>query len=124
MAIWWLVALGGAFGAVTRFAIQAGMMSILPSFPVGTAIANFVGCFLAGLASSCIHAGSAHIRALLLTGFMGAFTTFSSFALEIVLQIETSKRIFALAHWLGGAFLCILLCYIGLRVGAWLTGSP
>lgn len=81
-----LLAIAGAAGTVARFLCSQAVHAILGAgFPYGTLVVNSVGCFLFGLLYTLsaerglIH--DAH-RAVLLTGFMGAFTTFSTFAFE------------------------------------------
>ncbi|HKK20885.1 MAG TPA: CrcB family protein [candidate division Zixibacteria bacterium] len=81
-----LLALAGAVGTLTRYGI-AGLVQRIAgaSFPWGTMTVNICGCFLAGLLWALFENRwpvSGDIRAMLLIGFMGAFTTFSAFILE------------------------------------------
>jgi len=82
------VAIGGALGAVLRYLVATGVQKKLAvPFPVGTLTVNVVGSFLIGL---FLHYGVEHLRlppeakAFFVVGFLGAFTTFSSFSYEAV----------------------------------------
>ncbi|MCA9198046.1 MAG: fluoride efflux transporter CrcB [Planctomycetales bacterium] len=82
-----LVAIGGALGAVGRHLLSQWLHHrFAVQFPIGTLAANLIGCFLIGV---LIHgAESPHlpdwIRPLMITGFLGALTTFSTFTAETV----------------------------------------
>ncbi len=90
------VACGGAFGAMARYATSLLAQRWLgTNFPYGTVIANMLGCFLMGtlfaLSTRGIALQQGQAKLLLLVGFLGSFTTFSSFALDnVVLSREQS----------------------------------
>lgn len=82
-----LVGLGGFFGSVCRYLVSGWAQSLAPfsSFPWGTLTVNLAGCLLLGLAAGLAEAKgvlSPHTRLLLMMGFLGGFTTFSTFGLE------------------------------------------
>ncbi len=82
---WLWVGLGGAFGAMLRYAISLLLPVALGQFPWATWYANVIGCALAGVflaASEKYALLQGDGRLLLLVGFLGGFTTFSSFGLE------------------------------------------
>lgn len=89
--------IGAVFGAVARFTIThfSSEMSHHHGFPYGTLIVNVVGSFLAGfvLAYTDRNAHSDLIRIALVTGFCGAFTTFSAFAFESVDYLRTGAAV-------------------------------
>lgn len=81
---WLLVAVGGALGAVSRFAVVRAASSLGGAFPLGTLLVNVLGCLIAGFAVQWLAQrapGSAY-RPLLQVGFLGAFTTFSAFSVD------------------------------------------
>lgn len=81
-----LLALAGSLGTLSRYGL-AGMTHRFtsPSFPWGTLTVNLLGCFLAGILWSLFEERwpvSGETRTIVMVGFMGAFTTFSSLILE------------------------------------------
>jgi len=83
-----LVALGGAVGSIARY-LMASRIQLATGwqFPLGTVLVNILGCFLIGILYVLLVARpdpKHELRALLITGVMGGFTTFSSFSLETV----------------------------------------
>ena len=83
-----LVAAGGAVGSVARYLMASSIQSSTGwSFPIGTVLVNILGCFLIGALYVLLVARPdprQDLRALLMVGVMGGFTTFSSFSLETV----------------------------------------
>jgi CrcB protein len=82
--IFW-IALGGAVGSVSRYVLGGAAQKIAGApFPVGTLLVNVSGCFLIGILSQHYMNVQAHpqMRAALITGFCGGYTTFSAFSLE------------------------------------------
>ena len=86
-----VIALGGAMGAVTRYGLSGWVQSsIETTFPLGTLAVNVLGSFLLGVSLLLFEnlAWSAEIRTLVTIGFLGAFTTFSTFSYEAVVLLE------------------------------------
>lgn len=85
---WLAVALGGAFGAMGRYAVVAYLFPVASNrFPTGTLAANVAGSFLLGVCYVLIVEKGLlgpQWRLVIMTGFLGAFTTFSAFALETI----------------------------------------
>lgn len=112
-----LVAVGGFFGAMTRYGMSRVINNRFPSaFPFGTFSINLLGSFLLGLLLGGTHNSS--ITLLLGTGFMGAFTTFSTFKLENV-HLRLNKEHGLFVRYLGLSYtMGILLAFIGYTLGS------
>ncbi|PJI44093.1 MAG: fluoride efflux transporter CrcB [Rhizobium sp.] len=115
-----LVALGGAVGSVCRYLVGVGALRLMgPSFPWGTLAVNVAGSFAIGILAELIVArfgASAELRLLLITGFLGGFTTFSAFALDAVTLFERGASL-AAATYLAlsiGASIAAAIAGIGL----------
>ncbi|MBA4495417.1 fluoride efflux transporter CrcB [Paenactinomyces guangxiensis] len=80
---WIIIGLGGSFGAVTRYALTIWVQSISSrSFPFATFLINITGSFLFGICLGWNHPGPFHFAVT--TGFLGGYTTFSTFGVESV----------------------------------------
>jgi CrcB protein len=114
------VGIGGFFGAVARFGTTALAGVALGSrWPVGTFVANCLGCLLLGwLRPWQVGGGSAMVAALVLTGFCGSYTTFSTFMLEshelTVAHGARAAAVYVASSVLMGA----IFVGIGMRLGA------
>lgn len=111
-----LVAIGGFFGAISRFGMSNWIKSKSPStFPIATLFVNLIGSFLLGL---IIGANLERTWQLLLgTGFMGAFTTFSTFKLENI-QLHAKKSWNVMFLYLSISYTAgILLAFFGIKIG-------
>lgn len=112
-----LVALGGAVGSVCRYLVGVGALRLMgPSFPWGTLAVNVAGSFAIGILAELIVArfgASAELRLLLITGFLGGFTTFSAFALDAVTLIERGASLAAATY---------LILSIGASIAAAIAG--
>jgi fluoride exporter len=110
--IYLYVALGGALGSVTRYAVSLGTARWLGvGFPWGTLIVNVAGSFAIGLLAALVTADGrpalgTDARAFLMIGILGGFTTFSSFSLETL----NLARGGALAAAAANAGLSLALC--------------
>ena len=115
------IALGGAAGAVARWLVSIGAHRWLGrEFPWGTLIVNVAGSFLMGLLAVLLverlALGPAW-RAGLLIGFLGAFTTFSTFAMETVQLAEDGLGFRALGNILISVGLCVVAVLVGMQLG-------
>lgn len=108
-----LAVFGGAgFGALLRWWLGGWLNPVFPTVPLGTLAANLIGGLLVGVASTVFthHAGLApELRLLIITGFLGGLTTFSTFSVEVVTLIGRQQYGWALgaagAHLVGSLFL-------------------
>ena len=115
--IWISVALGGALGALGRFAIAQQIKGV-----AGTLVANGVGCLLMGCLVGFLSTRapvSEAVRPFLLTGVLGALTTYSTFSLETLQLWQSGRALMAVAYAMGTLLLSLLACALGL----WMTRS-
>ena len=102
---------GGSLGALSRYGVSLLAASLFGSrFPWGTLIVNLAGCFLIGL---CF----ALARLFFMTGFLGALTTFSAFALESVNAMRAQAHLVMAANLLLNNVLGAALVLLGMWVG-------
>jgi CrcB protein len=115
------IALGGAIGAVMRYLVSTGVYSLLgKGFPYGTLAVNVLGSFLMGFLFVYLMERSSlgpEWRALILIGFLGAFTTFSTFSIETLNLIENGAMVRAMANVLVSVITCILATWLGVILG-------
>ncbi|CAN7302861.1 fluoride efflux transporter CrcB [Rhizobium sp. LjRoot258] len=92
-----LVAVGGAIGSVLRYYVGQWALRLAgPAFPWGTLTVNVVGCFVIGVFAEMIvrrFDASPEMRLLLITGFLGGFTTFSAFSLDAISLFERGAAV-------------------------------
>lgn len=116
------VAVGGAFGAVVRFLVSSGIYQWLGrGFPYGTLVVNVIGSFMLGLLTESLMQQRITItfeyRAAILVGFIGAFTTFSTFSLETFYLLEQGQLTKAGLNIVTSVSACLLAIWIGLLCG-------
>lgn len=119
------IAVGGAAGAVLRYLVSGWTYALLGTgFPWGTLVVNLIGSFLIGFfwqifATTTV---SPNMRHLIMTGGLGAFTTFSTFALESVNFFREGDIELGMANIIVSDFLGIALVFLGVIAGR-LVGS-
>ncbi len=113
-----LLAGAGALGTLTRFGIARGIQLWLGSlFPWGTFIVNVSGCFLFGLVYILGEERqilSAEARLILLTGFMGAYTTFSTYIFESAGMLRDAQWLPLAGYLIGQLILGLAGLYLGM----------
>jgi CrcB protein len=115
------VALGGAFGASARYALDRLVEARSESvFPWATFVVNVSGCFLIGLISATLidrHHLPAWLRIGLVMGVIGGYTTFSTFAQEALDLVDARDVVEGVAYIGGSIVLGLVAVYVGRTVG-------
>ncbi len=115
------VAVGGAFGAVARHLINISpLTNVFEKFPFPTFFINITGSFLSGFLFVLLSdkfSINENFRIAIMIGFLGAFTTFSTFELEIFSLVR--ERYFATT--LAYLFLSVFVGFLGILSGVWLA---
>lgn len=113
---------GGALGAAARYAL--GLYAVRrfgPAFPWGTLVINLTGCFalglFAGVRLSGRHPMPDILPAAFAVGFLGAYTTFSTFGLETVLLLESGRGMAAFGYVAASVILGIAAAALGYWAG-------
>ena len=113
-----LVAFGGGVGSIARYLCQKWLGESYPHpFPWGTFVVNLVGCFLIGIiyaASEKTTFVGPQVRLLLITGFCGGFTTFSTFAFENMHLLRANDTVYFLIYTIGSVVLGIMAVFAGM----------
>lgn len=119
------VCLGASVGALLRWWLGAQLNSLFPAIPPGTLTANLVGGYVVGLAIAFFAtypAISPEWRLLIITGFCGGLTTFSTFSAELVTLLQQGRSLWALgaaATHLGGS---LVMTLAGIGTVNWFRG--
>ena len=118
---WLLVMLGGSLGAASRYGVSLLSARLFGTqFPYGTMLVNLAGCFLIGLLFALADRSrllTPDVRLLLITGYLGALTTFSTFSLETVSAGRAGLTLQALTNILINNLGGLSLTWLGLRLG-------
>lgn len=116
-----LIGLAGLVGTVGRYALSGVIARRFgETFPAGTLVVNIIGCFLAGLLFYLLQERnlvSPTARTVVMIGFLGGFTTFSSFGLQTFTLLRDGEFWFASLNIVGSNFLGLLMVWAGYTVG-------
>src|SRR5436309_9904313 len=124
--IYLLIALGGATGSVLRYLIGGAVQrTSAGGFPIGTIFVNVSGCFVIGilLRQFLNMQLSPELRAFLIVGFCGGFTTFSTFSAETLGLIEGGEYGRAMSYVVLSVVLCLSATFMGMAAMRLVTGS-
>lgn len=105
------IAIGGAFGAVGRYGLSRLMIKLLPgAFPWGTFVVNLLGCLVMGAIMAHVSKIALYpvLQAGVVTGVLGALTTFSTFSLEVVILVERREFLIAGLYLVGSVLAGVL----------------
>ncbi len=115
-----VVAAGGATGAVMRWLMASSIQRMAGgAFPWGTFVVNALGSFLLGFLFVWLieRSGTSELIRLALTvGFLGAFTTFSTYSLESVRLLQEGAFTMAFGNIIGQVVLCLMLTWLGVQL--------
>lgn len=125
---WLAIALGGAMGAVARAWLSGWTTKALgalgTAFPFGTLAVNLLGSLLMGLCFVIIveHLElPGHWREVVMVGFLGALTTFSTFSIEGLHMINHGQWHLAMVYMAASVFGCLLACYLGWQLAKFIV---
>ena len=120
------IAFGAGCGAVLRWGLGLKLNALFPAIPLGTLAANLLGGYIVGLAVAYfaqIPGLSPEWRLLIITGFCGGLTTFSTFSVEIVTLLQQGRMLVAMSaigiHVMGS----LLMTLAGIATWQWLKGA-
>ena len=124
-----VIAFGGALGSIMRFLVSTGIYQWLGrGFPYGTLTVNVMGSFLMGLLAEALISQRITLaldyRAAILVGFMGAFTTFSTFSLDTFYLLEQGQLGKAALNVAISVGSCLISIWLGLLVARGLANLP
>ncbi len=112
-----MVALGGALGATSRFFLSTQLTKLLgTSFPFATLAINVLGSFLMGFCAVFILDYlklTGYWRELVMVGFLGAFTTFSTFSIEGLNLLHSGQWTSAALYFVISVTGCVFACFVG-----------
>jgi len=112
------LALGGALGALMRYGLSGFVYKLIGTdFPYGTLVVNLTGCFFMGVSIALAETKfviGPNLKLFIMIGFLGAFTTFSTFILETDNLLRDSE----MARTFMNVFLNVIVCFVFLRIGA------
>ena len=118
MRLLFAIGVAGFFGAISRYLVGGWVYRLTPgAFPYGTLCVNVLGSLLLGIVfqlGTDRAVLSPELRVALATGFMGAFTTFSTFSLETVNLLREGSLVLALANIGGNVLLCVVAAWLGM----------
>ncbi len=117
-----LVFIGAGLGGVLRYGVSSGVYHLVnKNFPYGTLVVNISGSFLMGflfvLTLERFQNIAPQLRAFLLIGFLGGYTTFSSFSIETINLIENASWFPASLNILLSTILCLIAAWLGVILG-------
>jgi len=118
MHSWIYVFIGGGVGSLFRYGISNYFSSVNTTFPAGTFVANFLACFLFGLllGFQLKENFQDHHTLLLITGFCGGFSTFSTFSGESLKLFQNQQIGLALFYIGASIIMGLLAVYLGFKV--------
>jgi CrcB protein len=119
------IAIGGALGAMARFSLGNLVNDLMGTqFPYGILLVNVLGSFLIGVCFELLVEDTIFppvYRSLIMVGFLGAFTTFSTFSMQVVGLLEAGRFAPAMIYIIGSVVLSVIAVILGIFVCRQLT---
>ncbi len=109
-----IVFIGGGLGSVLRFGVGKLFISSLSKFPTATFLVNIIGCLLIGLLVAYFSKSeNSFYKLLLVTGFCGGFTTYSTFSNETITLLKNNQITVAVIYIISSLLLGLLATFVG-----------
>ena len=118
------VGVGAVLGAWARWGLSVALNAVVPALPLGTLLANLIGGYLVGVAVESVlqlHLVSAEWRLFIITGFLGALTTFSTFSIEAVELLSQQRYSWAVLHVSSHLAGSLVMTVLGIYTVRWLA---
>lgn len=119
--LFFIVGFGGAMGAMARYGLSGWVQGFVDTtFPLGTLVVNVLGSFLLGLSLYLLEATAitTEVRSLITIGFLGAFTTFSTFSYEGLVLLQGGEWARGGLYMGGSLILGLVAVLMGLGLGS------
>ena len=113
-----LVFIGGGVGSICRYGIAVLIKDYNVTFPFATLLANIISCVILGILVGLSLKGGVHDfhKLILITGFCGGFSTFSTFSFETLHLLQTGAFMHAIANIFVSLVVCLICIYLGLKL--------
>ncbi|APD49744.1 fluoride efflux transporter CrcB [Francisella hispaniensis] len=118
-----LVGVGGGVGAMARFGLTQATAGISKQIPLGILLCNVIGSLIIGMMAAFLietklfnEDVSTYVRSLLVTGFLGGFTTFSSFSLDILNLLQRGEIFIAIGYIIVSVLASLIAVILGFYI--------